>query len=105
MKPDGHEQMKLSSVFWQLYLHGAGINSHSLTSVIFLATLIIIALFIIITIFERSAGKLTDTLNTRLVGLVAFVADASVGTESIDAQTIPAEIGDGLAFVDISRRR
>ena len=32
MKPAGQEQMKLPSVFWQLYLHGLGVSSHSFMS-------------------------------------------------------------------------
>jgi len=45
--------------------------------------------------------KITDTLNARLIGLVAFIADASVGTECVDAKTILTEIGYGFALVDI----
>lgn len=100
MKPDGHEQMKLPSVFWQLYLHGFGVNSHSLMSASTIrcnynsqypSSIVIVI----------CSENLTDAIDTRPIGLVAFVANASVGTEGVDALTIPAKIGYGPAFVDI----
>lgn len=43
----------------------------------------------------------TDASNARLIGLVPFIADASVGAECVNAEAIPAEIGYRFALVDI----
>lgn len=42
-----------------------------------------------------------DAVNAGFISLVTFIADASIGTESVDAQAISAEIGYSLALVDI----
>lgn len=45
--------------------------------------------------------KRTGTSYTRLIGLVALVADAPVGAERVNAEAVPAEIGYRFALVDI----
>jgi NADPH-dependent 7-cyano-7-deazaguanine reductase QueF len=80
MKPDGHEQMKLPSVFWQLYLHGFGVNSHSLISAIPDYGSIMMDYIKHYWNYQCSDNeKLTDTLNAGFVSLVALITDTSVG--------------------------
>lgn len=52
-------------------------------------------------VLSRAVEKLTDAVNAGFISLVTFIADASIGTESVDAQAISAEIGYSLALVDI----